>query len=100
MSPELFQWLYECVSLKKKSSKLFVFVMQFVPDLLYLYLTCVSENLQKVQTGCDIGSILLIVSICLGESASGSTVVRHHKRSVALVCCPFLSLFIAFLSLC
>ena len=59
--PDVFQWLYDCVSLKKKSSKVFVFVMQFVPDLVLLYLLCTSENIQKVNSV----SLLSIASFIL-----------------------------------
>ena len=45
----LFQWLYSCAQMKSQSGELYTFVLQFVPDLIKIYLQGIYENNTQVK---------------------------------------------------
>ena len=48
LSSSLLEWLYNCAVSRGHSKALFTFVLQFVPDLMYVYLHSIVENTQQV----------------------------------------------------
>ena len=54
----LFEWLFNCIKLREKSSDLFRFILQFSPDLLLVYLHAVYESNVKVRQ---------VVNVCVDQ---------------------------------
>lgn len=44
------EWLYKCVQLKSTSHELFFFCLQYIPELVVIYLHSVYEDLAQVCT--------------------------------------------------
>jgi hypothetical protein len=49
VSPSLLEWLYDCTTKSKDSKKLLNFILQFVPDLVLLYLYSNANNLPQLK---------------------------------------------------
>lgn len=45
----MFEWLYKCVQLKSTSSEIFHFCLQFIPELVVIYLHSIYEDLGQVS---------------------------------------------------
>ena len=62
--PLVFQWLYNCGIVQHGCKKLYQLVLQFVPDLIYLYLFSLSENYQQVCV-CVCVCVSVYVCVCM-----------------------------------
>ena len=60
----LFQWLYSCAQMKAQSSELYTFVLQFVPDLIVIYLHGIYENKTQVCVSVSV-CVCVCVSVCV-----------------------------------
>ncbi|XP_064389921.1 hyccin-like [Halichondria panicea] len=59
----LFEWLFNCIQLREKSSDLFRFILQFLPDLLLVYLHAVYESNVKLKAMSETPLLGLLMEI-------------------------------------
>ncbi|XP_003386544.2 PREDICTED: uncharacterized protein LOC100631742 [Amphimedon queenslandica] len=70
-TPDLFEWLYNVSLTSKENKKLFIFVTQFIPDLIYIYSVSATNNDTKLKTAIE---ALLLGLIKLAESERKSSI--------------------------